>query len=167
MAYDGPFTGDEVDAAIRLAYGPFVQFSIQNEDVTITNPNEWVEIDVLATVTFLKDFALFPPGTPGISYIGDHPVIVKMQGPFSMSSSTNNVKLDVAVGLNGTPDEKSLVSRFIGTGGDIGAASLGYLLSIVKTDKLSVHIRCDKATVMTIVSAPIMIMPAIAIAPAV
>ena len=57
---------------------------------------------------------------------------------FSLTSGTNNVIITLMIAKNGSIIVESSSERKIGTGTDVGAMSIGYLVSLATNDYLEV-----------------------------
>ena len=79
-------------------------------------------------------------GNGRLTYIGAPTITVHIAVHVSISSVSNNRVLHLRVGLNGTTDATSEIVRKTGTGGDIGAGTLGLLVSMATGDYISLFV---------------------------
>ena len=103
-------------------------------------------VDAVAggTTTLSADSNLFDmPANSRLRYTGTPTIKVVVSAALSITTDTNNIVTAMSIGKNGTIVSPSIISRKIGTGADVGAISLSWLVELATNDFVELFMSHD------------------------
>lgn len=143
MAYNSIYTGDEIDIAVSLSKGPWLNFYFENTTIPIPTINTWQDLEIPGAI--VSEAAEFTnPVGPGLQYTGAHEKMVLLGGFSSFGSNVNNTTVELQIVKNMIAVPGSRVMRYLSTGPDVGVWAYGTLFRLQPNDIVGVQIRGDK-----------------------